>query len=112
MKVGCVLLDINDEVIALGFNHLGKTAPVSMYQDREGRRPFVIHAEIAALSSIYLNSDKPITAIVTLLPCTHCMCALASFGVKSLYYHQAYDKDLKAIEVAKHYSIAISKIKL
>lgn len=113
-KVGCVLLDEQEQVVGLGFNHLAKEEPPSAYQDREARRPFMIHAELDALSFCYRHrsGDKPVTAIVTLLPCIHCMTALAAFKIKKVYYLEAYEKDLTALAVANRHGILTEKVNL
>jgi deoxycytidylate deaminase len=111
-KVGCVLLDEQETVVGLGFNHLAKEEPRSAYQDREARRPFMIHAEIDALSSFHKRLEAPVIAIVTLLPCTYCMTVLAAFKIRKVYFHEAYEKDLKSLEVANRHGILTEQVTL
>ena len=111
-KVGCVLLDEHETVVGLGFNHLAKEEPRSAYEDREARRPFMIHAEIDAIASFHKELEAPVTAIVTLLPCVHCMTVLAAFKIRKVYYLEAYEKDLKALEVANRHGILTEQVTL
>ncbi len=74
-RVGCVILDANDHVIAEGWHHGAGTA----------------HAEIDALSHLSAGA-APHTAVVTLEPCNHtgrtgpCSEALIAAGVRRVVY--------------------------
>jgi len=109
-QVGCLILDADGVVISTGINHLDRTAPVSLYKEREKRRPYMIHAELAALGDINRHHGRGHTVIVTLLPCVHCMTALAAFKIKEVYYREAYEKDLMALDVAIHHNIICQQV--
>jgi deoxycytidylate deaminase len=102
-QVGCVALDGDGVLIAQGFNNMGQKPDDPIKLDREARRDLVIHAEIA-MSRTLLPSEA-VTVVATLFPCVHCMTLLASYGVKTLYYEEIYDKDIPAKRVAEFHGI-------
>jgi len=75
-RVGCVILDENDSVIAEGW-HRGVGTP---------------HAEVDALSRLALGAARGATAVVTLEPCNHtgrtgpCAVALIEAGITRVVY--------------------------
>lgn len=108
-KVGCIGLDMNGNILGHGINHGGFSVKDGFWDDREKRRPFVVHAEMDLVTSI-----KPKTlfaVLITLFPCVHCMNLLASAGTRMVYYDEMYDKDRQAIEVARHHQIFLVDIK-
>ena len=114
-KVGCLGLNAYGAVIASGFNHAGKMQfKKSFWADRDKRRPFVVHAEIDMLSKcigLNVNIHRLSQIIITLLPCEPCMNALAAFGVRVVYYLDFYDRDLGALDVARHHGIVCVQLK-
>jgi deoxycytidylate deaminase len=111
MKVGCAGLDMFGEVVAKGHNHaLGVAAPVgpvtadAFWGNREERRNFMIHAEQDMVSK---TLEELHYVVITLFPCVSCMNLLAVAGCKVLIYADIYDKDKKAIEVAKFHNIEL-----
>lgn len=87
-KVGCVLLNAEKKVIALGYNRIPQDEPCDMCLT-PSKQVFcpAVHAEMAAL--IFLASIKnryPYIAVCTLEPCIECTKALILAGVKEIYY--------------------------
>lgn len=117
-KVGCVAMrDMSwgkrgrkefTSILAVGWNH-AKQAPAEFYENRENRRPFIIHAELDLLAKV--SPDVEISAIIiTLFPCVNCMLALASRNVHTIYYGEVYEKDLPAFRIAEFYDIKCIKL--
>ena len=113
-KVGACALAEDGKVLALGYNGLaaGKTitpwCKSSFWGDRDGRRPFVIHAEVNCLSMIKAGECSLLA--VTLLPCSYCATMIAAYKIPRVVYMEEYDKDSKAHEIFKFYDIDLIKI--
>ncbi len=103
-KVGCIGLNDHGDLLAAGYNHIGDKKNEHLLADRDARRPFMIHAELEMLSHLQ-KKDQLSTVVVTLLPCAHCMTALAAFNVNTVYYGQMLEKDRQSLEVAKFHGI-------
>lgn len=111
-KVGACILDEENRVIALGYNGLskGKEVDESFWSDRDVRRPFMIHAEMNALSLIKRGQGKLLAC--TLLPCSCCANIIASHGIKTVIFSDIYEKDSKSIEIFKFHGIELIQIPL
>ena len=96
-------------VIAVGYNGLapGENIENSFWQDRDVRRPFMVHAEVNCLSMCQ-RGEVDLLA-VTLLPCFHCATMIAAYGIKSVIYGEEYDKDSKAHDIFDFYRPYITK---
>ena len=109
-KVGACALNRDRMVLAVGYNGLasGKNIEDSFWNDRDRRRPFMIHAETNCLS-MSQRGEVDLLA-VTLLPCAFCATMIAAYGVKTVVYREEYDKDVQAHEIFDFYKVNLLKI--
>jgi len=110
VKVGACALDFNNRVIGVAYNGLASNieVDVTFWQDRDARRPYVIHAETNLLSLIKRNECKTIAC--TLLPCSSCASLIAAHNIKKVVFKQMYERDNKAIEIFKFNGIECIQI--
>lgn len=108
LQVGCVLVK-NNRIVSMGYNgFLSGTEHCSII--RNDHEQATIHAEINAISDAARrgvsieNSD----AYITHYPCINCFKALASSGIKQIYYQNDYKND--SIIEALNYDILITKV--
>jgi len=93
LKVGCVLVK-NNRLISMGYNgFLAGTDHRSII--RWGHEQATIHAEINAITDAAKRgvSIDDAEAYITHYPCINCFKALASSGVKKIYYQVDYKND-------------------
>ena len=93
LKVGCVLVK-NNRLISMGYNgFLAGTDHRSII--RWGHEQATIHAEINAITDAAKRgvSNDDAVAYITHYPCINCFKALASSGVKKIYYQVDYKND-------------------
>ena len=93
LKVGCVLVK-NNRLISMGYNgFLGGCEHNSIVRD--GHEQATIHAEINAITDAAKRgaSIDDCVAYVTHYPCLNCYKALASSGIKKVYYKLDYKND-------------------
>ena len=93
LKVGCVLAK-NNRLISMGYNgFLAGTDHKSIV--RNGHEQATIHAEINAITDAAKRgaSIDDCVAYVTHYPCINCYKALASSGIKKIYYKNSYKND-------------------
>lgn len=107
-KVGAVALNSGNQVIGCGYNGTpsGFLMPDSLLNDREGKRMYMIHAEMN-LCSLIKKNDANLVAI-TCSPCKYCFVNLISHGVKRVVYKEDYPDD----DTLKIYQLYSSHIKL
>ena len=110
VQVGACALDKENRVLGVAYNGLapGKIVTDVFWSDRDGRRPFIIHAECNLLSMFKRNEAH--TVACTLMPCSSCATHIVSHGVKKVIYRDIYTKDMKAIEIFKFYNIEVKRI--
>ena len=110
VKVGACALDSSHMILAAGYNGLasGKEVPNLFWSDRDGRRPYMIHAETNCLC-LCIKGEVEILAI-TLLPCSSCATLIASYGIKKVVYGDEYEKDTLAKDIFKFYNIQLRKV--
>lgn len=108
-KVGAAALDPDNRVIATAYNGLapGFDAPAGFWQDRDMRKPFMLHAEVN-LCSLFRRGEAKIVASTT-MPCTSCMQMLCAYGVKEIYYDEDYP-DSHAPQLAQTYGLTLVQI--
>jgi dCMP deaminase len=93
LQVGCVLVK-NNRLISMGYNgFLGGCEHKSIVRDNHEQA--TIHAEINAVTDAAKRgvSIDGAEAYVTHYPCLNCFKALASSGVKKIYYNTDYKND-------------------
>jgi len=105
MKVGACALGYNNEVLGVAYNGLaaGKKIDPSFWEDRNKRRPYMIHAEANLLSRISFGQAK--TMAITLQPCTCCAQAIAGHNIKKVIYTLKYEFDKGGLDVLDFYGI-------
>lgn len=110
-KVGACALDHNNRVIGVAYNGLaaGKVVGVEFWEDRDTRRPYMIHAE-SNLLSLFKRGEAMLVAC-TLLPCSCCATNIAAHGIKRVVYSETYDRDMGALEIFRFYNIETQLIK-
>ena len=111
-KVGACALNASNMVVGVGYNGLasGKKVPNVFWEDRDLRRPYMIHAEANCLS-LCRKGEVDLLA-VTLLPCSYCATLIAAYGVKQVIFAELYEKDEKALEIFDFYGINVFQINL
>lgn len=109
-KVGAIILNHYDDVIAKGYNDIapGYEPEKDFWLDKEGRKPFMIHAEINALSQIKRGEGK--TLICTLKPCHNCLLACIAHGIKDIWYGEEKDGLEQSNIIAQTYGIKFRSI--
>jgi len=108
LKVGCVIVK-NNRLISMGYNgFLAGTEHKSIV--RWGHEQATIHAEINAITDAAKRgvSIDDTVAYITHYPCINCFKALASSGIKKIYYQVDYKNDPFVEELG--YGIAITKL--
>jgi dCMP deaminase len=105
-KVGACVLDKHNRIIGVGYNGLavGKAAPEEFWQDRDKRRPYMIHAEANALACV--KHGEAVLLACTLLPCRYCATLIAAYGIKKVIYLDTYDRDTSALDIFDFYDIS------
>ena len=109
-KVGAVGLDFSNRVIGVAYNGLASGVQVDdkFWEDRDARRPFMIHAETNLLS-LFRRGDCRLVAC-TLLPCSYCASMIAGYGIKKVVYRDVYHRDQQALNIFKFYNIDCEQI--
>ena len=108
LQVGCVLVK-NNRLISMGYNgFLGGCEHKSIVSDNHEQA--TIHAEINAVTDAAKRgvSIDGAEAYVTHYPCLNCYKALASSGVKKIYYNTDYKNDPVVEELG--YDIELKKL--
>lgn len=110
VQVGAAALDKENRVLGVAYNGLapGKTVTDVFWNDRDGRRPFILHAETNLLSLFKRNEAHTIAC--TLLPCSSCAAHIIAHGVKKVIYRDVYTKDMKALDIFNFYNIEVKQI--
>jgi dCMP deaminase len=110
VKVGACALDTHNNVLGVAYNGLapGKEVSQDFWDDRDKRRPFVLHAETNLLSRIQIGRVHTIAS--TLLPCSSCARAIAAHKIKRVIYSEYYERDTEGIEILKFYDIELIRI--
>ena len=110
-RVGCVIVDGFD-LISTGWNH---TLDDTCMRDAAGKaRPFVVHAETAAIQAALVESHKMggdylfldanrFKVYCTKEPCLHCLVQLANAGVKEVHYIDAIPESKSGKNYLKHF---------
>jgi dCMP deaminase len=109
-KVGACALGFDNKVLGLGYNGLasGKRAHSSFWENRDLRRPYMIHAEANCLS-LFRSGECRLLAI-TLLPCSYCATLIAAYKIPEVIYKEPYKQDQKALDIFKFYDINLTRI--
>lgn len=97
-QVGACIVSKDNRVISTGFNHNPTNwdenefpwrNDVSVIGEENTKYPYIIHAELDAISKCSnLYDIKDGTIYVTLFPCTNCAKAIVSFGIKKVVFSE------------------------
>ena len=99
-RVGCILVDSNNHVVATGYNGVPKgfvhclDVPCTGADAASGTRLdecYAVHAEMNAL--LQLQSTDTLTAYLTVTPCFDCAKVLANSNVKRIVASVWYPQD-------------------
>lgn len=109
-KVGACILGHHNEVLSVAYNGLAAGINVisEFWNDRDARRPYMIHAESNALARIKMREGALLAC--TLLPCSACATNIAAYGIKNVIYKDIYNRDTKALDIFKFYGISCKQI--
>ena len=109
-QVGACALDWNNRVLGVAYNGLapGKNVESIFWQDRNERRPYMIHAEQNLLS--LFNRGQARLVAVTLLPCSYCARLICCWNIPEVVYHEDYHIDTQALEIFKFYNVSVKKL--
>lgn len=108
LKVGCVLVKDN-RLISMGYNgFLGGCEHISIMRDDHEQA--TIHAEINSITDAAKRgvSVQDSVAYITHYPCLNCFKALASSGIKTVFYASDYRNDEVINQL--NYCVEIRKI--
>lgn len=111
-QVGACALGYDNRVLGVSYNGLaaGKTVESSFWNNRDERRPYMIHAE-QNLLSLFRRGEARLLAC-TLLPCSECAKLICSWEIPLVCYLDDYQRDLGAISIFKFYKTTLKKITL
>ena len=88
-KVGCVIVDTKNQIIAKGFNSFPlKCNKKYMTNEKPMRYLLSVHAEMRALLTSKTKSFKNCRAYVTHASCENCLKHLIVSGVKEIIYEK------------------------
>lgn len=111
-KVGACGLSHDNRVLGVAYNGLssGKKVDEVFWNDRDKRRPYMIHAETNLLSLFSRNECGLIA--VTLLPCSSCAKMICSWNIKKVVYFEEYDNidAFHSKEIFDFYNIELKKL--
>jgi dCMP deaminase len=90
-KVGACALSHDNRVLGVAYNGLksGKEVDSNFWENRDSRRPFMLHAE-ANLLSLFSRNECSLIA-VTLLPCSSCARLICSWNIEKVIYSEEYE---------------------
>jgi dCMP deaminase len=110
LKVGAVALDADNRVLATGYNGLkaGSSLSDAEWADRDGRLPFILHAEVNCLALCTRGQVK--TIAVTTQPCSACALNIVAHGVKKVIYGQPYHRDSTSLKIFERYGIEVQHV--
>ena len=93
-KVGACALSYDNRVLGVAYNGLtsGKNVQSDFWEDRDKRRPFMIHAE-SNLLSLFKRDECRVIA-VTLKPCESCARLICAWNIPVVIYGEEYDHSL------------------
>jgi dCMP deaminase len=110
LQVGAAAFDAEYRLLSTGYNGLksGFSLTRKEWKDRDGRLPFILHAELNCLSRCVRGEVKIIA--VTTLPCGSCASAIVAHGIETVLYGQPYHRDSSSLTVFKRYGIKVKLV--
>tara|TARA_R110001583_G_scaffold66704_1_gene191387 strand:- start:660 stop:1076 length:417 start_codon:yes stop_codon:yes gene_type:complete len=112
VQVGACALGKDNMVLGVGYNGLapGKNVADDFWEDRDGRRKYMIHAEANCLTLVKRGECSLLA--VTMLPCAACASLIASYEIPKVVYHNNYEKDEGALKIFDFYGIECVNIEI
>lgn len=113
-KVGATVLSEDGSVFGVGYN--GTKAGVTVdYNDRDARRPFMVHAESNALRHVTPYLVEGGVMAVTHFPCADCVRLAGIYDIKEVVWlyepeWSRYRADA-SYEVAQKFGVSLSSIR-
>jgi dCMP deaminase len=110
-KVGAVGIREDGSIAGVSYNGAPPKIELrSIWLNRDERRKYVVHAETNLLR--YIKPKECNKVAVTLCPCFDCMKNLASYGIKTIFFSDFYDKcDIKEIvKMSELFNIELYKV--
>ena len=109
-QVGACALSHDNRVLGVAYNGLksGKNVSDDFWLDRDGRRPYMLHAETNLLS-LFKRDECKILA-VTLLPCDCCARMIAAWNISNVVYEEEYEHSQQSKDIFKFYDINLIKL--
>jgi len=109
-KVGACALGHDNRVLGVAYNGLvqGKTVNKTFWQNRDYRRPYVVHAEQNVLS--LFNRNEASIIAVTLFPCECCVRLIATWGIRKVYYLDEYERAANSKKILDFYGVKYYKL--
>lgn len=96
-------LSINNEVVAIGFNHADMSCKCSLSSEN----PQVQHAEIACLEHYEFLGEEYSEMAVTYICCIDCSKHILKKGVKRIYYRDHRDEKSQGINFLKSNGVEV-----
>ena len=84
-KVGCVIVDGDNRIVATGYNGMASGVDESQCDWTGNKYPYVIHAEANALL-FARQSLSGCSLYTTLYPCSNCAKLICNSGISHVYY--------------------------
>jgi dCMP deaminase len=94
VQVGAAVLRPDRSVAGVGYNGAPSGVEID-WSDRDGRRPFVIHAEDNALR--YCHPGDVWLVAVTLSPCVDCLKVIKAYKAQKVVFREWYTTDPKCV---------------
>jgi dCMP deaminase len=113
VQVGAVALRWDWSIVGAGYNGLpaGVEVGQDFWDDRDGRRPYMIHAEVNALR--HARAQDVQRLVTTHIPCAQCLTVLGSYQIGVVYWSNMLGEahDMQLIErVAEMNGIRLTRI--
>ena len=111
-QVGSCALSYDNKILGAAYNGLktGIDKDSVFWGDRDGRRPFMIHAETNLLSLFKRDTCRLIA--VTLFPCECCARQIIAWNIPKVIYLEKYHHEsaLKTLEIFNFYNIEVENV--
>lgn len=113
VKVGAVVMRHDMSVASVGYNGLPPGVEID-FNDRDARRPFVIHAEMNALRYATRTDTLYGLLAITHRPCVACLPMIAAYGFELVVYENelsgAHD-NVEMNRIARALKLNVKKIR-
>jgi len=111
-KVGACALSYDNKILGAAYNGLksGVNKDGVFWSNRDGRRPFMIHAETNLLS--LFKRDECRLIAITLFPCECCARQIAAWNIPKVIYLEKYEHETacKTLDIFNFYNIEVENI--